>query len=375
MTQLLGIALTALLFFHLENLIYRKFWDKDLTATISFSTSGIFEGQEGHLVEVVENKKRLPLAVLKVKFQTDRHLLFEDNRGSRTTDKYYRNDVFQVSGGEKLTRIIPFVGGRRGYYTITTMHLMAADMLMSCRHAAIQPVSTSLYVYPRLFESAEFHRSLRQVNGDILTKRHMLEDPFEFHSIREYQPTDELKSINWKATAKTGELKVNRKNYTSLKSVRLFFHLEDDEFRKKENSMEACLQIAAGICSYFLKQGFCVSCYGNGVDIITGLPVAVEASSSHSQLETILRALARVDLSKPAADFRNCFSSKLLTETNGSYTFFVSLNGCLDFMDLVKEFHIRNTDYAWFCPLAENKEPEVPGFLRNRIHFIPQQKM
>ena len=123
MIQIIGIGLIAFLLFILQQKIYEKLWKKDLTATISFASSSIFEGQEGQLKEIIENRKRLPLSMLKVKFQTDRHLVFEDTKGSRTTDQYYRNDVFQINGGEKITRTIKFVGGRRGYYTITTMVL------------------------------------------------------------------------------------------------------------------------------------------------------------------------------------------------------------------------------------------------------------
>ena len=37
-----------------------------------------------------------------------------------------------------------------------------------------------------------------------------MEDPFEYRGIREYQPYDDMRSVNWKATAKTGDLKVNQ---------------------------------------------------------------------------------------------------------------------------------------------------------------------
>jgi uncharacterized protein (DUF58 family) len=65
------------------------------------------------------------------------------------------------------------------------------------------------------------------VNGVMQTKRQFLEDPFEYRGMREYQPYDDMKSINWKATAKTGDFKVNLHDFTTVRSVRIFLNLED----------------------------------------------------------------------------------------------------------------------------------------------------
>jgi len=370
MIQIIGIGLIAFVLFTLQQTIYKKLWNKDLTATISFAVSHIFEGQEGHLKEVIENRKRLPLSMLKVKFQADRHLVFEDTKGSRTTDQYYRNDVFQINGGEKITRTIKFMGGRRGYYTITSMDMVATDLFMTNQFVETLPVATSIYVYPKIFDSNEFRRSLQQLNGEVLTKRHLLEDPFEYRGIREYQPTDDLRSINWKATAKTGDFKVNQKNYTALQSVRIFMNLEDDGVLKKEECVEASLQIAAGLCDFFLKQGIKVSCFCNGVDMINEQPVTLEASAARGQMEAVLRSLARVDTDKPVVDFNSYFAKRLLEEANGTITCFVAPNHYSSFLDLVEEYHNAGKDYIWFYPVLDTKDPEVPAFLQKNVRFL-----
>ncbi len=370
MIQLIGIGCIAFLLFVAQKIIYQKLWNKHLTATITFASKSIFEGQEGQLKEIIENRKRLPLSMLKVKFQTDRHLLFDAEKGSRTTDQYYRNDVFQINGGEKLTRSLQFTGGRRGYYTINSIDLVASDLFMSALFVDTLPVNTSLYVYPKPFDSREFRMSLQQLNGEVLTKRHLLEDPFEYRGIREYQPTDDMRSINWKATAKTGDFKVNQKNYTALKAVRIFLNLEDTGLLKKDDCVEAALQIAAGLCQYFLSQGIQVSCYGNGVDIINDLPLSIEASSGKGQLEAIYCGLARVDTAKPVVDFNTCFGKRLVEEARGTMTCFVSPNHYANFVDLVEQYHNSGNDYIWFYPTIEGKDPELPGFLQKRTRFL-----
>lgn len=374
MIQLLEIGLLALLIFYVQQIIYKHLWNQNLTAHLSFMTPSIIEGEQGSLQEVIENRKRLPLSMLKVKFQTNRNLIFDDTKGSRTTDQYYRNDVFHIGGGEKITRTITFTGGKRGYYQIAALDLVASDLFLTTEMITTVPVNKSIYVYPRPFDSKEFRLSLQQLNGEILTKKHLLEDPFEYRGIREYQPFDDIRSINWKATAKTDELKVTQKNYTSLPAIRIFFNIEDNGVLKKEESVEACLQIAAGLSKFFLGQGVRVSCYGNGVDLFTGNPVTIEASTGNGQLEQIYRILARIDTSKPVVDFKQHFEEKLLDHTSSTITCIISPNQYPSFVELIETFQSKGSEYLWFYPVWENTDPELPQTLKDHIRILHIKK-
>ncbi len=370
MIQILEIGLLAMLIFFVQQKIYKRLWNRNLTAKLSFQTPCIFEGEQGSLREVIENRKRLPLSMLKVKFQTNRNLIFDTTKGSKTTDQYYRNDVFHVGGGEKITRTVSFIGGRRGYYQIASLDLVASDLFLTTEMSQSVAVDKSIYVYPRPFDSKEFRMSLQQLNGEVLAQRHLLEDPFEYRGIREYQPFDDIRSINWKATAKTDELKVTQKNYTSLPAIRIFFNVEDNGVLKKEECVEACFRIAAGLCKYFLSQGVRVSCYGNGVDISTGEPVAIEASTGKGQLEQIYRTLSRVDTTKPVANFNKCFGDKLLENANNTITCIIAPNQYAHFVELVESFQNAGNDYMWFYPVWESTDPELPPALKDHIRIL-----
>ena len=115
MIQIIAIGILFFCLLFIQRQLYTRLWEKGLYVTLSFGREHIWEGEQGELKEIIENRKRLPLSMLKVKFKTDRHLLFADQKGSRTTDQFYRNDVFRINGGEKVTRTLTFEGGRRGY--------------------------------------------------------------------------------------------------------------------------------------------------------------------------------------------------------------------------------------------------------------------
>ena len=184
MIELLEIGIIAFLLIVIQKSIYERLWQKNLHTSISFGQDHVFEGEEGELKEIVENKKWLPLAMLKVKFKTDRNLLFQNQPGSRTTDQYYRNDIFRIGGGERVTRTLKFKAGKRGYYSIDEISMLASDLFFLSEMPADEPVKTELYVYPRPFDSSSLRQAFVQMNGEILSRRHLLEDPFEYRGIR-----------------------------------------------------------------------------------------------------------------------------------------------------------------------------------------------
>ena len=370
MIRLLIIGVLFFLLYMLQLNVYKRLWHKHLNVNISFARDHIFQGEQSELQEIIENRKRLPLAMLKVKFQTDRNLDFGSAKGSRTTDRYYRNDMFRIGGGERVTRTLKFKGKKRGYYTIDGADLVAADLLLTTSFVREAPTHTALYVYPMPYDSEELRRSLIRLSGEILTRRHLLEDPFEFRGIREYQPYDNMRTINWKATARTGDLKVNRKNYTSLKYVRIFFNIQDDGIRRKEDCVEACISIVAGLSSGFLSQGLQVSCHGNGMDFVTGNYVSVSAKGGEGQIDDIYRALARIDLEKTPVNFAETFREKILIRSGDMITCFVSPNQYDDFLELLREYQSGGRDYRWFYPVSGNSDPELPGDLQSHIQLI-----
>ncbi len=368
--KIIGIGLIALLLFIIQRKVYEKLWDKNLKAAVSFAQAGITEGEEGEILEIIENRKYLPLNMLKVKFQTSRNLEFADDPGSKTTDQYYRNDIFQIGGGERITRKLTFVGKKRGYYHIKNIDLVSSDLFLMNEMVKSMSTSCYLYVYPKLFDSREFRMSLQKLNGEVLVKRHLLEDPFEYRGIREYQPFDDIRSVNWKATARTGALKVNQKNYTAMQTIRIFLNVEDNGVLKKEKEVEASMQIVMGLAAFFLSQGIKVACYANGRDIMTGESVNIAGGAGAGQQDVIGKALARINTDVEPWSFNEIFEEKIINDANGTITIFVSPNGYRDFLKLLEHCENEGMEYTWFYPYHSSTEPELPDFLQKHVHFL-----
>ncbi len=402
MITLIGIGILGFLLLVAQQIVYRRLWLKNLNVDICFSTDHIFEGEMGELRETIENRKRLPLAMLKVKFMTDRHLVFGNAKGSRTTDNYYRNDVFCIGGGERIIRTLKFQGSKRGYYTIKELSLVASDLFFMSQmnseltvqndasHYNKVPRYTEIYVYPKPYDSNELRRALIYLNGDMITKRHLLENPFEYRGIREYQPYDDMRSINWKATAKTGDLKVNQRHYTALKNARIFFdiqlnpkpydaeHYNDPDERLRYDTVwdreavaEMVLRITAAVCAYFLKQGMQVSCFGNGVDVLTREAVEIPSKGGSRHMDYIYRSLARVDVEQPGVPFSHRFEDAVFEKSEDALNCFVSSDQGDEFAELLTRYQSTGSPFVWFYPVQRGKAlPKLPPAVAGHVSVL-----
>ena len=205
------VILAAILFIlFIIKKLYKTNWNKGISANLSLSDNEAFPGDEIILTETIVNNKWLPLPMIKVKFEVDKSFVFNDIVvNTNVSDKCYKSDVFSILFYQKIIRKLPFICTKRGYYQIKSMDVVSTDVFMDSVLASIFPVSENIIVYPEPINSEAVEVPFNRLMGTILTKHYAYEDPFEFRGIREYQTYDTMKSINWNASARTGDLKVN----------------------------------------------------------------------------------------------------------------------------------------------------------------------
>ncbi|MBO5057306.1 MAG: DUF58 domain-containing protein [Lachnospiraceae bacterium] len=360
------IALFAGALFLLQRFLYRRFWNSGITVKLSFSDEAVNAGERTSLLEIVENRKWLPLATLKVKFQCSKALKFSDTDNSAVTDKYYRNDLFSVMPYQRITRTHKIECPQRGYYGIYGIDLVGADLFFSVEMHGHLDSDSRLYVLPKMYQSLFLDSAIKKINGEVAVRRHEAEDPFTYRGIREYEPYDEMKAINWKATAGTGELKVNVREHTAVKAVRIFLNLQDNNILRREELLEASVSICARMVWELLNQGVQTAVYANARDCMTGQIMNLQGTAAAGGTEAIFKSLARLDFHKETEDFSVCFGEKLFRE-EGLYTVFISPNRHEDFQGLLSAYKERE-DFCWLCPVKEiddgNIRPELAGSIK-----------
>lgn len=367
---ILLIALFAGALFLLQRFLYRSFWDKGIVVKLSFGDELVTAGEKTSLLEIVENRKWLPLATLKVKFQCSKDLRFPDADNSAVTDKYYRNDLFSIMPYQRIIRTHKIECPVRGYFGIYGIDLVGTDLFFSAEMHGQLDSDSRLYVLPKMYQSAILDNAIKKINGEVAVRRHEMEDPFTYRGIREYEPYDEMKAINWKAVAKTGELKVNIREHTAVKAVRIFLNLQDNNILRREELLEASISICARMVRELLMQGVRTEVYANARDCMTGQIMSLQVTAAGGS-EAIFKSLARLDLQKETGDFSGCFGEKLFKE-KGIYTVFISPDRHEEFQSLLAAYKERE-DFCWLCPVKEVDDGDIRPELISTVNMILEE--
>lgn len=352
----------------LQLFLYNRYWKAGVVTNVRFKQSAIFEDEQGVLEEVIENAKLLPIIALKVKFQTSRNLKFSDTINNVVTDNYYRNDIISVGPYRKLTRELSFVGTKRGYYAIDGMSLVGTDLFMHSQMVSENPCLTTLYVYPKPYKNAQFTLSLQQLNGEILTKKHLLEDPFEFRGIREYEPYDDMRYIHWKSTAKTGDLKVIQKNYTAVKNIRIFLYLQHNTMIQREELLENSIRMLVSLVENYLTLGSNLAIYSNCEDSITKQIFFMEKVSNTGYLENMYKSLARLSI-QTLHPFEKVLEEKLFMDLNTA-TIILSPYGNADLQEKLLRYAGKNENLYWIYPHRRDDKTAIDERLNKHLLSI-----
>lgn len=296
--KLFTMAACALLLFILQAVLYHQFWSKNLHVTLSFSCPGTSEGKCAILKETITNAKFLPLPVLHVKFQLAKHLVFTSSGNFKITDNNYRSDIFSCMPWQEIRRDLELSCQRRGYYTISQVHLVTYDLFFFGHLAASLPVHAALYVYPGEIPFERLQLPYRSLCGHLTAFRSLLFDPFETQYVRPYQSYDPYRSINWKATARTGDLKVNVYAPTALWQVTFLLDMDSDRIWKDEALTEEAVRLCASYGLLLIKEGIPVSIRTNGTDCITGRQGFLKAGAGTGHGQAVMEFLARIQPSR-----------------------------------------------------------------------------
>ncbi len=295
MLGLVAALVGVCLLFWMQNWLYRKFWNKRLTIDIFFPISHAVEGDTVYLHEELRNEKILPLPMLKVKFTTAKELVFDEVEEGSVTDKYYRNDILSAMMYQKVRRKLPIICSHRGFYTVEDIDMIGSDLFLSEFYVFHLEKNSSLIVYPRHLPLKQLQIPYQNIMGMVLSQQRLYQDPFEFSGIREYQSYDSMKMVNWKATAKTGNLQVNVKDHTANRSVRIILNLKSRFAYREKDMEEQCIRIAATLAEKLLTEGVQVELESNGCFSITKENARVPLGARKDYSRKIDETLALID--------------------------------------------------------------------------------
>lgn len=297
---MLGVLLLGMLLISVLWEFYYKYqWSREVTVKLWFETDAVYAGQETKLYEVIENRKNMPVPVLEVGFHTRKELDFAGVENTNVSDYLYKRDVFSVLGRQKITREIPVKCTKRGRYLASDADITTHTLLYRKHYSKAIGTEAEIYVYPKMTDVSEIVTVYERMLGTLQCAKRLYEDPFAFRSIRDYTTDDPMKTINWKASAKTGSLMVNTFDSAQSQKAMIFLDVEDTGILKYEELVEEGIALAATMMRRLLRQNIEVGFAYNGKNSDVFLP-----ANNRGNRIVLERLLAEYDKEDGADDFR-----------------------------------------------------------------------
>ena len=356
------LAIVVFVCFFVTSFIYRKYWDYGLRASVSFAEKAIEEGEQFVLKETVENRKKLPLPTLVVKFEMDRNLRCLDKVGSSLTDKQYRNDAMSVMPYERVTRSIDVVGTKRGYYSIDEISYVTTDLLFQNIFTKTDSNKTLLYVYPARSRCVRLPEVICHMYGDYFEERMLWEDSLDFRGIRSYAPSDSMSKINWKASAKTGDLKVNQYHDSTNRRLTIFLNVSQKGILRYYDLIEESIRITRNFIEEFVAQGIPVRIISNGVDKQTKEEIYIREGAGDAHVEACLKQLARMDIYIDTRDMQELIQGEKMQEREVSLL--ISAEQTEELANAYAEYAGNSGGAHWLIPIHLSEK----NFLEEKIY-------
>lgn len=323
---LLVAFICVLLLIWLQRRIYSKYWNDSLDVKITYKSMDCIAGEENELVEVITNNKSLPLPVLHVKFDMPKSFIFENEDNSSVTDYYYRDDVFTILGHQSVKRTLKFTCSARGCFYMRDVNITSSDLFLQLILTDKIKNPAVIHVFPKKVDTSPFDIPFNTITGTIVTNRTLVEDPFEFKGIRNYQPYDSMKNINWKSSAKNGELMVNNFFMTSSQNVKLLLNLDTHLYSRDDRLLEYIVCIASSLAERLINARIPVGLVTNGRDIYTKEQILRPFGNGTNHMLILDKDFARLDLHGDLLDFSSILKNELKTSKENTFYLIVSNN-------------------------------------------------
>jgi len=193
----------------------------------------------------------------------------------------------------------------RGIFSVGPAVIRGADPLGLFPFHLTAKDRTRLFVYP-VVRSISLKNSRGIPLGNLCSDNYLFEDITRYRSLRPYNPGDEPRRINWKASAhvsgsaqQSSDLLINEFDATASYPLMIFLNLEENDYRKKNRKilMERVIEAAAAVCLKASKerQEFGIIIYTSPLE--DGISVIAPSAFT---IVPILERLAAIDWTKPA---------------------------------------------------------------------------
>ena len=293
-----GIGLIITVTIALSRVWSRRLFNR-FNLKISLSSTHVYQEEELYIDVEIENRKFLPLPWLRIAIQLSNEIIVEGKKLKTVAGEMSQTVTLSGSIGwyEKKNWRVPISSKYRGNFQIGPTSIYSSDLFGLFGQKQQFNGVTRLIVYPKIISVENLSLPADRPLGDLKGRNQLFEDPLRITGLRNYEPGDPLRRIDWKATAKTGEMQ--SKVYHPSASQHLYIFMNIDTLNHSwegflPEELETTISVTASIAVWANTQRYAVGLLANGSLLGSDRPLRLPPSRSKSQLPKILESLAAI---------------------------------------------------------------------------------
>lgn len=293
-----GVGFAVLLLGGVARLWHQHLFDR-VTLTRSLSERRAFAGDPVTLTVELENRKLLPLPWYewRVAVPDDAVVEGEHLAAAAAAGFSWIHRRGAIGWYERQEWTFTVRIDQRGYHQFGPGSMQSADLLGLFPRSTSDDTRTHLVIFPRVYPLEDLGFPAVRPFGEIKGRNPIFEDPRRIAGVREYRPGDPLRRIDWKATARSGELR--SRVYEPSASRQFYVLLNIDTLSHSwegylKDELERAVSTAASISVWAAGAGHAIGLLANGSYPGADRPIRLPPSSAADQVTRVLEALAMV---------------------------------------------------------------------------------
>ena len=147
-------------------------------------------------------------------------------------------------------------------------------------------------VFPKVDDISMDEIPVDVIAGECCADTRLLENPYYFMGVRDYDDNDTFSKINWNATAAMGRMMSNIYEDRRLHRVQLVCEFPDRYVMDCDAIAEKMITVVCSIYKSLMAAGEYVSIICNAADCVTHEPVVIE---NGTDIDIVLESMARID--------------------------------------------------------------------------------
>lgn len=270
-----------------------QWWTESLTAVRTISQTEIEVNESVGIQIRLHNGSKLPIVWVLVEDLLPVAAVHGRHAALQLEGKPLRVSSVPAATSRVLTYQLSAL--RRGYFQIGPVVAETGDLLGLNRRFRKITGASYLTVLPKLIPLQGYEIASKRPVGEVKVSYRLLEDPTLISGIRDYRNGDPIRSIHWRASARTGTLQCKQFEPTSVAGATIVVDMHRDSNPDMHEPVRTDLSVtaAASICHSLMQMQQQFGLISNGRDAADRIAEEElgSASTDFHSLETARESL------------------------------------------------------------------------------------